>query len=143
MKMSFFVKIRVAFLMAFAMPCFSLSVSAQQTINEENSSAVQVKYLGGDNDALFFNVKYDNAAGDNFKLLVLDESTGEALFQDNYSTRTFEKKLKIPRLTDTDYVTFLIRSAKANKQLRYKVKVTTKVVDGTVFLKNRELVSYK
>jgi len=40
-------------------------------------------------------------------------------------------------------VIFLIRSAKENIQLSYKVKVTTKVVDETVFLKNRELVSYK
>ncbi|HLG41215.1 MAG TPA: hypothetical protein VI461_16155 [Chitinophagaceae bacterium] len=42
-----------------------------------------------------------------------------------------------------DNETFLIRSAKENIQLSHKVKVTTKVVDETVFLKNRELVSYK
>jgi hypothetical protein len=104
---------------------------------------MQVKYLGGDNEALFFSVKYENKTGNPFKLLVLDETTGDPLFQDNYSAKDFEKKFKIPRLTDTDYVTFLIRSAKENIQLSYKVKVTTKVVDETVFLKNRELVSYK
>jgi hypothetical protein len=108
----------------------------------ESSAALQVKFLGGDNQALFFDVKYDNKAGATFKLLALDE-TGEACFQDNYSKKDFEKKIKIPRLIDTDYVIFLIRSAKENIQLSYKVKVTTKVVDETVFLKNRELVSYK
>jgi hypothetical protein len=120
----------------------SPAASTQEFASEEISSALQVRFLGGDNEALFFNVKYDNKAGNTFRLSVLDE-TGEACFQDNYSTRDFEKKIKIPRLTDTDYVIFLIRSAKENIQLSYKVKVTTKVVDETVFLKNRELVSYK
>jgi hypothetical protein len=120
----------------------SPAASTQEFASEEISSAFQVKFLGGDNEALFFSVKYDNKAGNTFRLSVLDE-TGEACFQDNYSARDFEKKIKIPRLTDTDYVIFLIRSAKENIQLSYKVKVTTKVVDETVFLKNRELVSYK
>jgi len=116
--------------------------STQEVAPEESSSALRVKFLGGDNEVLFFDVKYDNKAGHTFRLSVLDE-TGEACFQDNYSARDFEKKIKIPRLTDTDYVIFLVRSAKENIQLSYKVKVTTKVVDETVFLKNRELVSYK
>jgi hypothetical protein len=127
---------------AFILFSFSPIVPTQKFINAESSAALQVKFLGGDNQALFFDVKYDNKTGSTFKLVALDE-TGEACFQDNYSTKGFEKKIKIPRLTDTDYVIFLIRSAKENIQLSYKVKVTTKVVDETVFLKNRELVSYK
>jgi hypothetical protein len=120
----------------------SPAASTQEFASAESASAFQVKFLGGDNETLLFSVKYDNKAGNTFRLSVLDE-TGEACFQDNYSSRDFEKKIKIPRLTDTDYVIFLIRSAKENIQLSYKVKVTTKVVDETVFLKNRELVSYK
>lgn len=127
---------------AFVLFAFSPVVPTQKSINAESASALQVKFLGGNNQALFFDVKYDNKAGSTFKLLALDE-TGEACFQNNYSTKGFEKKIKIPRLTDTDYVIFLIRSAKENILLSYKVKVTTKVVDETVFLKNRELVSYK
>jgi hypothetical protein len=127
----------------FLVPASLVSAAARVAIGEEYSSILQVRYLGGDNEALFFDVKYDNKTGHIFKLQVVDEITGDALFQDNYSAREFEKKFKIPRLTDTDYVTFLIRSAKENIQLSYKVKVTTKVVDETVFLKNRELVSYK
>jgi len=133
--------------LVFAIPSLVLLIissaaSTQEFVSEESSTALQVKFLGGDNEALFFDVKYNNKTGHTFRLSVLDE-TGEACFQDNYSTRDFEKKIKIPRLTDTDYVIFLIRSAKENIQLSYKVKVTTKVVDETVFLKNRELVSYK
>jgi hypothetical protein len=127
---------------AFVLFIFSPGVPKQKFIDAESSAALQVKFLGGDNQALLFDVKYDNKTGSTFKLLALDE-TGEACFQDNYSTKDFEKKIKIPRLIDTDYVIFLIRSAKENILLSYKVKVTTKVVDETVFLKNRELVSYK
>ena len=111
----------------FIIPGISSTASTREIIGHELSAPLQVKFLGGDNEALFFDVKYDNKAGYTFRLSVLDE-TGEACFQDNYSARDFEKKLKIPRLTDTDYVIFLIRSAKANIQLSYKVKVTTKVV---------------
>lgn len=135
-----YVKGLVATAVAFALLSFSPFPSSLDSA--DNTSALQVKFLGGDNEALLFNVKYDNKAGNTFRLSVLDEN-GEACFQDNYSARDFEKKIKIPRLTDTDYVIFLIRSAKENIQLSYKVKVTTKVVDETVYLKNRELVSYK
>jgi hypothetical protein len=137
---NFCVKSLVTAIAVFGFLTISPAASTQESA--EISSALQVKFLGGDNEALFFSVKYDNKAGNTFRLSVLDE-TGEACFQDNYSARDFEKKIKIPRLTDTDYVIFLIRSAKENIQLSYKVKVTTKVVDETVFLKNRELVSYK
>ena len=129
---------------AFSFPAFALIIfSSTSSMNKPNSAAaLQVKFLGGDNHALFFDVKYDNKTGSTFKLLALDEA-GAACFQDKFSTKDFDKKIKVPRLTDTDYVIFLIRSAKENIQLSYKVKVTTKVVDETVFLKNRELVSYK
>lgn len=120
----------------------SLNTTAQELVNNESSPAIDIRYLGGDNEALFFNVKYDNRAGNAFKLVALDE-TGEACFQDNYSVKEFDKRIKVPRLTDTDYVIFLIRSTKQNIQHSYKVKVTTKVVDETFVVKNRELVSYK
>ena len=121
----------VTFIAVFALFIFSLTASAQDSANPESASALHVKYLGGDNEALFFDVKYDNKTGNTFRLLVLDEN-GEPCFQDSYSAKDFEKKIKIPRLTDTDYVIFLIRSAKDNIQLSYKVKVTTKVEDETV-----------
>ena len=132
---------------ALSFPILALLISNAGTAlrpskSTESSAVLQVKFLGGDNQTLLFDVKYDNKAGGTFKLTALDE-TGEPCFQDNFSAKDFDKKIKIPRLTDTDYVIFLIRSAKQNVQLSYKVKVTTKVVDETVFLKNRELVSYK
>ena len=114
---------------------FSLAPTANKYTNTKNLASMQVKYLGGDNTALHFYVKYDNKSGNTFRLLVLDE-TGEVLYQDNYSTKDFEKKIKTPRLTETDYVTFLIKPAKEIAEISYKVKVTTKVVDDHSVVKN-------
>jgi hypothetical protein len=41
----------------------------------------------------------------------------------------FPLKFKIHCLADTDYATFLIRSAKENTQFNHKVNVTTNVAD--------------
>ena len=60
--------------------------------------------------------------------MVLNEN-GEVLFQNNYSGKNFKKKIKLPRLTDTDGVTFLLRPTRENVQLSRTVKVTSKVVD--------------
>ena len=126
----------------FVLLCIFSSATAKDNVAEELASSLQVKLIGGNNDALLFDVKYANKTGHTFSLSVIDEND-DACFQNNYSSRDFEKKIRIPRLTDTDYVIFLIRSAKENIQLSYKVNVPTKVKDETVFLKNRELVSYK
>lgn len=106
----------------------SLPAFAQEAAVQENSEQIQVKYLDGDNEALHFNLKYHNNSGNLFKLMVLNE-TGDILFQNNYSGKNFRKKIKLARLTDTDGVTFLIRSPKENVQHSYKVKVPSKVID--------------
>ncbi|MEI9806494.1 MAG: hypothetical protein WDO16_00715 [Bacteroidota bacterium] len=121
----------IALMMPFS---FSMRLAAQEPADIEILTALRVKFIGGDNEALFFNVKYNNKDGSNFKLLVLDE-TGEALFEDSYS-KDLDKKLKVPRLTDSDHVIFLIKSAKENAELSYKVRVTTKVVDEAMAIKN-------
>jgi len=121
--------------MAGLMPItFSMNAAAQDPSDAETLTALRVKFIGGDNDALFFNVKYNNKDNSNFKLLVLDE-TGEALFEDNYS-KNIDQKLKVPRLTDSEHVIFLIKSTKETAELSYKVKVTTKVVDEAMVVKN-------
>ena len=119
---------------AFVPITFSMSLAAQESADVETLTALRVKFIGGDNEALFFNVKYTNKDRSSFKLLVLDE-TGEALFEDNYS-KDIDQKLKVPRLTDSGHVIFLIKSAKESTELSYKVTVTTKVVDDPMVVKN-------
>lgn len=113
---------------------FSIRVAAQQPFDTESLAALRVKFIGGDNESMVFNIKYTNKEGNGFKLLVLDE-TGEALFEDNFS-KDIDRKLKVPRLTDSDHVIFLIKSPGENNELSYKVKVTTKVVDEAMVARN-------
>ena len=116
----------------FAIACgafllFSSShLRAQIAAIEENSKDLKVKYMEGDNNELLFNVKYSNGTGNDFKVMVLGEE-GEVLFQNNYSGKKFKKLFRLPRLTDTDGVTFVIRSVKSNTQLSYRVHVPNKV----------------
>jgi hypothetical protein len=115
----------------FSAPAFTQSPAIQ-----ENAQEMQVKYLAGDNDAMLFNLKYDNQSGNDFKLMVLNE-TGDVLFQKNYSGKKFKKKIKLTRLTETADVTFLISSPRQNIQLSRKVKVTNKVVDDASLAANQ------
>lgn len=101
-------------------------LSAQTASIEENSKDLKVKYLEGDNDELLFTLKYSNGSGNDFKVMVLGEE-GEVLFQKNYSGRKFKKLFRLPRLTDTDGVTFVIRPVKSETQLLCKVYVPNKV----------------
>jgi hypothetical protein len=115
-----------AILLLFSL--MSCPLFSQQLEIDENSPEMKVKYIEGDNEILLFNLKYNNNTGSGFKLMVVNE-TGEVLFQQSYSGRNFKKKIRLPRLTDTEDVTFLIRSPRKNIQLSYKVKIPSKVVD--------------
>lgn len=79
---------------------------------------------------LRFNVKYETKSSSSFKLVALSEN-GEVWFEDNFrASGEFDKKLSIPRLTETEYITFLLKSAKDSPELTYKVKIPTKVSDN-------------
>jgi hypothetical protein len=114
----------------------SSSLFSQQLAIDENSPEMKVRYIEGDNDNLLFNLKYDNNTGSDFKLMVVNE-TGEVLFQQSYSGRKFRKKIRLTRLTDTEDVTFLIRSPRKDIQLSYKVKIPSKVVDDASLVSTR------
>jgi hypothetical protein len=109
---------------------FCNTANAQETMVEEHPEEMKVKYIEGDNDVLYFNLKYNNESGNDFKLMVLSE-TGDVLFQNNYSGKRFKKNLKLPRLTDARNVTFLIKPVQKNIHLSYKVIINDKVEDKT------------
>jgi hypothetical protein len=109
------------------------SGNAQDAIVEENSDLLHVKYLEGNNDALHFTMRYNNTTGDDFKVMVVNE-TGEVLFQKNYSGKKFRKKIRLTRLTDSDGVTFLVRPSRENVQLTCKVRIPRKVIDRSTAL---------
>ena len=86
-----------------------------------------VKFVGSASENLFFNVKYTNETGANFKVFVLDEN-GETLFQERYNTKNFDKKFMFPGNPDVNKLTFLIQSDKGLFKEIFDVKVITHVV---------------
>ena len=119
-------KMTVKSLLIFLLCNVSSRASAQ--VDNLVIAPIKVKFLGGDNETLTFSVRYENKSTTSFRLLALNEN-GEVWFQENYrSTRDFEKKLNIPRLTESEYVIFVLRTAN-EPEITSKVKITTKVVD--------------
>lgn len=94
-----------------------------------SKASIKVKFLGGDNDVLKFNVKYESKTNSNFRLVAISEE-GEVWFEESFQVKgDFNRRLTIPRLTAADYLTFLLKSPKEVKDLMYKVKIPMKVGD--------------
>ncbi|MBL7744343.1 MAG: hypothetical protein JNN00_12780 [Chitinophagaceae bacterium] len=120
---------------AALMPFTFIAKASQDPFDAESLSAFRVKFLGGDNEELLFDVKYNNKERSNFRLLVLDE-TGEALYEDSYS-KDLDKKLSVPRMTDSEHVTFVVKSIKENTEFSFRVKITTRVADDAIVMSGR------
>lgn len=98
-------------------------VQAQYSDEASGHSTVMVKYIGGDQSSLVFNVKYANKEARSVNLVALSES-GDVWFQETYRmSKELDKKLSIPRLTETGYIVFLLRSSADEKELTYTVTV--------------------
>ena len=119
--------------------CGLLSMMITPRIIAQQTDAVkeltEVKYIGSNSEAFFFTVKYDNRTGEKFNVIVIDV-TGDVLFRDTYRGRNFEKKFKIPRIIDTDEITFVIRSLKESVDQQFNVKISSRVVDDVVVKRN-------
>ncbi len=92
-----------------------------------------IKLLGKTFDSNFFQVKFNNAAGDKY-LVTVKEKNGPVLFQETYKEEKFEKNFRIPRTTDESFV-FILRNIKTNKSETFVIDTNTKVVEEVVIKK--------
>jgi hypothetical protein len=109
----------------------SIGVHAQSLNNSDEKNA-QIKYLGVSEDAIVFNVAYDNPNGSKFSIAVLDQD-GTPLFQEVYSDRKFDKHFKLPR-TDNDKVTFVIRNFR-DADFKQSFGINTHITEDLVVTK--------
>ena len=118
---------RLAFASAIFFGITSADVKDESSI--VSKPTMKVRYLGGNNEMLRFNVKYEANSIASFKLVAISEN-GEVWFEDKFKANgEFDRKLTIPRLTETEYITFLLKTAKGVPELSYKVRIPTKVDD--------------
>ncbi len=116
---------------------FSIQASATNTVKcyegvksiDSSKSKLEIKYLGSNNSNLEFDIHYNNLKGGSFYFLVKDEE-GEVLFEKEYNTKQFHKKVQLARVDDLRKLSFSIVSAKEN------IVQTKEVVIKTEFLED-------
>jgi hypothetical protein len=88
-----------------------------------SANTAEVKYValkGGDG---VFNVRYNNAAGSRFSLVVLD-GDGDQLYSYIYSDKNFDKNFKLADPESFHKLVFVIRNLNDNTTQRFEVEAS-------------------
>jgi hypothetical protein len=86
----------------------------------QDASAAEVKYIAGKDGDVLFNVVYNNATGQRFSVIVLDEF-GNQLYQNFFSDKKFDRKFKLADPESTNCLTFIIHNYGDNSVQRFRV----------------------
>ena len=93
-----------------------------------DASAAEVKYLAGKDGDVLFNVVYNNATGQRFSVIVLDEF-GNKLYQNSFSDKQFDRKFKLADPESTNSLTFIIHNYGDNSEQRFQVDASNRVIE--------------
>jgi hypothetical protein len=93
-----------------------------------DASAAEIKYIAGKDGDVLFNVVYNNASGQRFSVLVLDEF-GNQLYQNTFSDKKFDRKFKLADPESTNSLTFIISNYGDNSVQRFRVDATSQLVE--------------
>ena len=99
---------------------FSTAQAQTATPAGQGADAAAIKYIAGKDGDVLFNVVYNNATGQRFSVLVLDEF-GNQLYQNFFSDRKFDRKFKLADPESTNSLTFIFRSCGDNSVQRFRV----------------------
>ncbi len=99
--------------------------------NSEKEAASAVQYVGTTEKGIVFNVKYDNAAATPFSLIIMNEY-GDVVYQQQYSDKSFDKKVLLTKEPGDAHLTFIIKSASANIKQSFDISTTTRTVEDVV-----------
>jgi hypothetical protein len=113
------------------------AAKAQLTPVSSTISEVPIKaavtYVATGNESLFFDVKVNNAEGEKFTIVVKDDNS-TTLFRGTYYDKNFKKRFVLPK-TDSNKLTFQIRSESDSKSEIFEVNTKTRVVEEVVVTK--------
>ena len=90
-------------------------------------SKAAVTYVAAGNDSLFFDVKVSNEAGEKFTIVVKDDE-GTSIYRGAYSDKNFKKRFILPK-TDSNKLTFLIRSESGLQSETFEINTNTRVIE--------------
>ena len=98
-------------------------------VNGGNSAnTAEVKYITMQEGDGVFNVRYTNAAGDRFSLVVLD-ADGDQLYQRIFSDKNFDKNFKLADPESFHKLVFVIRDLNDNTTQRFEVESVSREVE--------------
>lgn len=127
---TFFSVIRKS-LFAIAIAVITVPASAHSFLSVEPSEkSADIKYLGSEDQALVFNVTYNNASASRFFVTIKDEN-GATIFQNVYTDGKFNKNF-ILRRTDAGKVYFIISDKKNRYMESFEISTETRVVENVV-----------
>jgi hypothetical protein len=89
-----------------------------------------VKHVGTQQEKLAFQVQLDNESGEKFSLTIRDEA-GNALFQNVFTDKKFDKKFLIEKGENTK-LSFIIRSLRDNQTQTFEASTVTRYVEDYV-----------
>jgi hypothetical protein len=95
---------------------------SDSTIDEENASVSCLKMEEGQ---VYFNVKFENAEGGRFDILVND-ANGDNLYRATFTGKNFNKVFRAP--VENGKLVIVIRDSKANTSHKFELSTESKMV---------------
>jgi hypothetical protein len=95
---------------------------SDSTIDEENASVSCLKMEEGQ---VYFNVKFENAEGGRFDILVND-ANGDNLYRAAFTGKNFNKVFRAP--VENGKLVIVIRDSKANTSHKFELSTESKMV---------------
>jgi hypothetical protein len=86
-----------------------------------------VTYVATGDDSLLFDVKVNNEAGEKFTILVKDDKSS-IIYRGNYYDKNFRKRFILPK-TDSNKLTFLIRSESGSQSETFEINTNTRLIE--------------
>ena len=96
---------------------------SDSTIDEENASVSCLKMEEGQ---VYFNVKFENAEGGRFDILVND-ANGDNLYRATFTGKNFNKVFRAP--VENGKLVIVIRDSKANTSHKFELSTESKMVE--------------
>lgn len=93
----------------------------------EVPSRAAVTYVASGDDSLLFDVKVNNEAGEKFTILVKDDNS-TVIYRGSYYDKNFRKRFVLPK-TDTNKLTFLIRSESGLQSEAFEIYTNTRMIE--------------
>ena len=121
----------VVFLLTGATSAFAGGLPENPRSGEPNSA--EVTYVTTTKNAMFFDVRVENAAGEKFLIVVKDEN-GTTLYRGAFADKDFRKRFIVPK-TDASRLTFFVKSEAGSKSESFEINTNTRVVEETVVKK--------